>query len=74
MAIILLLFIDLSTFYLVLQVLLCVLMPRHHPLMSTSFPAINCVLLIATSTLQRHPLHGYIPVRRGRIPPLILNL
>ena len=40
----------------------------------SSCPAICCVLLIATYTLSRHPLHGCVRVRRGSITPLIPNL
>ena len=56
---------SLSTFSPVLQVLRCPLMPRRHPLLSTSCPAICCVLFVVTSALSRHPLHGCIRVRRG---------
>jgi len=71
---VILLYLDQSTFSPVLQVLLCPLMPRRHPLLSTSCPVICCVLLFATYTLSRPPLHGRVLVRRGSITPLILKL
>jgi hypothetical protein len=61
-AAILLLYLDLSIFSPVLQVLLCLLLPRRHSLLSTSCHTISCVLLITTSTPSRHPLHGCLRV------------
>ena len=74
MAILLLFYFSLSTFSPVLQVLRCPLMPRRHPLLSISCPAICYGLLIATSTLSRRPHHGCVHVHRGRIASVILNL